>query len=218
MKNIVVLHSGGMDSTTLLWELHALGHDVTSLGVFYGQRHEREVLAADTLAARLSVERIVVDLPQLREIMPGSALTDDVVDVPEGHYADASMRATVVPNRNMVLLALAGAVAVSRRADAVAYAAHAGDHTIYPDCRPPFVAAMRTALSVCDYKSVDLLTPYITIDKREIAERGQSFAVPWELTWTCYKGGEQHCGVCGACAERREALAPVGDPTKYERR
>lgn len=215
----VVLHSGGLDSTALLAHLLRRGDECLSLGVNYGQRHARELAAARAVCERLGVERVEVDLSgALAGLLTGSALTDPSVALPEGHYADLSMKATVVPNRNMLLLAVAGAVAVARRADAVAYAAHSGDHAIYPDCRPEFADAVGAALNLCDWHPVLLLRPLIGLDKAGVVRLGVDAGAPLDLTWSCYAGGERHCGRCGTCYERREAfeLAGVQDPTEYE--
>jgi 7-cyano-7-deazaguanine synthase len=120
------------------------------------------------------------------------------------------MKLTVVPNRNMFMLAAAAAVAIARKADRLAYGAHAGDHTIYPDCRPAFVEAMRTAFGLCDWHELDLLAPYIAWTKGEICKRGTELGVPYEATWTCYVGGDHPCGQCGSCTERAEAFAFAG--------
>ena len=211
---VVVLLSGGMDSAVLAWQLRADGYEVSALSVLYGQRHSREVESARAVAAAGGFPHRVVDLEALRAVMGGSALTDSV-PVPHGHYADESMRSTVVPNRNMVLLAVAGAMAASVGAEAVAYAAHAGDHAIYPDCRPEFVAAMARALALCHYGKIALLAPFAGMSKGDIARTGVALGVPFGLTWTCYEGGAVHCGRCGACTERREAFTGLDDPTEY---
>jgi len=137
--------------------------------------------------------------------------------VPAGHYTNETMKLTVVPNRNMIMLSVAIGWAVSGKADAVAYAAHAGDHTIYPDCRPAFIEAIRQAAALCDWHRVELLTPFVGKTKRDIVRLGAELDVPFGQTWSCYVGGEVHCGRCGTCVERREAFksAGVDDPTVY---
>jgi len=127
--------------------------------------------------------------------------------MPHGHYADENMKQTVVPNRNMVMLAYAGSLAIASGCRAVAYGCHAGDHTIYPDCRVEFVNAMRAAFELCDWSQLQLLTPFVHEDKTEIVRIGKRLCVPFDLTWTCYEGGQQPCGQCGSCVERNEALA-----------
>jgi 7-cyano-7-deazaguanine synthase len=219
---IVLLYSGGLDSTTLLYHLRAEGHSVLALSVAYGQRHAQELVAARALCAGLGIEHQVLDLAAVRPLLAGSSQTDERVTVPQGHYADESMKQTVVPNRNMVLLALALAWAVSRKADAVAYAAHAGDHPVYPDCRPAFVEAMQAVFPLADWHAVSLLAPFLDRDKTAIVRLGATLGVPFAQTWSCYDPqpsvrGLVHCGLCGTCCERREAflLAQVADPTRY---
>jgi 7-cyano-7-deazaguanine synthase len=156
-----------------------------------------------------------VDLESLGRILP-STLTGEG-EIPEGHYAAEVMKQTVVPNRNMILLAIAAGYAEGLGAGFVAYAAHAGDHYIYPDCRPEFVEAVRSAIQLATETRVQLLTPFLYWYKKDIVSWGKELGVPWKLTWSCYKGGEKHCGKCGTCIERKEAfiLAGVDDPTEY---
>ena len=215
---VIALHSGGLDSSTLLCWLLDQGYFPRSLGVLYGQTNWREVEKANVFCARIGVPRQVVDLKNLGLIMTGCSLTDSSVEMPEGHYSDQSMRATVVPNRNMILLACAAAYAVSLKVSAIAYAPHVEDHGTYPDCRPSFAEAMRGALALSDYEPVELLAPFIYWSKPQIVMFGEGSKIHWEDTWTCYRSGEKHCGVCGACSERHEAfrLAGVVDPTEYE--
>jgi 7-cyano-7-deazaguanine synthase len=214
---VVSLLSGGLDSTVLLADLVLAGHDVVALSVHYGQRHARELRAAARVAAALRVPRIEVDARALDVLLGGSALTTAAIAVPFGHYADESMKITVVPNRNMLLLAMAGALAVSAGAEAIAYAAHAGDHAIYPDCRPAFMDAVRQVLAVASWSPIALETPFALRTKAEIVARGSAIGAPLALTYSCYEGHEQHCGKCGTCVERREAfeVAGVPDPTEY---
>jgi 7-cyano-7-deazaguanine synthase len=217
-RRAVLLLSGGLDSSTLLFFAREAGFEVFPVAVDYGQRHRREIEAAERVCdhARCALTRLA--LPSLAAAFRGAALTDPAVEVPHGRYDDDSMRATVVPNRNMVLLSIAGAIAMSRGAALIAYAAHAGDHAIYPDCRPEFVSAMEKALAAAHYSPVRLFTPFLTWKKSEIVGWGAAHEVPLGLTWSCYEGGEKHCGRCGTCVERREAFlaASVSDPTEYE--
>lgn len=213
----VLCYSGGLDSTVLLYHLLSEGKLVRCLGVHYGQRHSRELNAALMICNFAGVHFQTLDLSGIKHIFKGSSQTDDV-PVPEGHYAEESMKLTVVPNRNMILLSLATAYAISSGCEEVAYAAHSGDHTIYPDCRPEFVEALDGAIRLCDWKKVALYVPFTKWTKADIARRGAELNAPLRLTWTCYKGGERHCGKCGSCTERREAfqLAGVQDSTEYE--
>jgi len=214
---VVAAFSGGLDSTVLLAHLLDSGCTVTALSVDYGQRHRRELEAASRIAKALWVPLVTVDLSGLRVVLSGSSQTDETVPVPDGHYAAESMKTTVVPNRNMMLLAAAGALAVSQKFDGVSYAAHGGDHAIYPDCRPDFAHAMSKVLSLCDWHALSLMTPFIRWSKADIVKRGSALRVPFRMTYSCYKGEEFHCGTCGTCTERREAFREAGvhDPTTY---
>jgi 7-cyano-7-deazaguanine synthase len=213
----VLIYSGGLDSTVLLAWLLRRGERISALSVDYGQRHRCELTAAQQVCARLGVSHRVTDLTALRPFLAGSSQTEPAVPVPHGHYADISMRVTVVPNRNMIMLAVALAWAISLKADTVAYAAHSGDHAIYPDCRPVFVAAMQQAAALCDWHPVAIETPFLHWTKAHIVQMGVDLAVPMHETWSCYEGGTVQCGQCGTCTERREAfqLAGVPDLTEY---
>ena len=215
--NLILTYSGGMDSTVLLYHLIATGNQVRALSVGYGQRHGCELKSAAMNCTALGVEHRIADLRSLFGIIGGSSLTSANVPVPDGHYAEESMKATVVPNRNMILLAVAAGWAMSVKADAVAFAAHSGDHAIYPDCRPEFANAVAYAIKLADWHKVELMRPFIQFTKADIVRRGTELKVPFAQTWSCYKGGEHHCGRCGTCIERREAfyLAGVPDPTSY---
>lgn len=217
MPSSVLILSGGVDSTVLLANLLAEGRRVRALTIDYGQRHRREIESARAVAAHHAIEHRVADLRAVAGLMGGNALTDPSVKVPEGHYEAESMKATVVPNRNMLFLALAGSWAVATKSDSVVYGAHGGDHAIYPDCRPEFADAMDRALGLCDWHPVRLERPFVDWDKSAIVRRGAELGVPFALTWSCYVGGEVHCGRCGTCVERREAFAKAGvpDPVRY---
>jgi len=217
MKTIVIC-SGGLDSVSLAHRV-AADHDLAALLSFdYGQRHVKEVEHAAACAARLGVPHRVVDIRQIGAALSGSALTDDVA-VPDGHYAEETMKITIVPNRNAIMLAVAFGMAAAEKADAVAAAMHGGDHFIYPDCRPGFMEAFQAMQDAAldGYAQVRLHTPYIDGSKADIVADGARHGVPFAETWSCYKGGEIHCGRCGTCVERREAfhLAGVADPTDY---
>lgn len=218
MKTIVIC-SGGLDSVSLAYKV-AAEHELMSLLSFdYGQRHRKELNYAATCAERLGVPHQIIDISATGRHLTGSALTDDVA-VPDGHYAEETMKATVVPNRNAIMLAIAFGVAAAVKADAVATAVHGGDHFIYPDCRPGFIDAFQTMQNHAleGYADVTLYAPYVTISKADIVTDGTKNGTPFVETWSCYKGGERHCGRCGTCVERREAfhLAGVSDPTDYE--
>lgn len=213
----VVLFSGGLDSTVLACHLLRDQAEVTLLSIDYGQRHKKELSSARHIAGLLDTPHQILSLPGLSTLLGGNALTDHSVNLPEGHYAEETMKATVVPNRNMILLSLAAGHAISIQYDTVAYAAHAGDHTIYPDCRPAFADAMEQALKLADWESISLFRPFVNWSKADLVKRGNEIGVPFEHTWSCYAGGEKHCGKCGTCVERKEAFELVGlsDPTCY---
>lgn len=220
-KGIVIL-SGGMDSTVLAYHFARLRQLEALVSVFYGQRHSREINCAQATAKRLCVPHIVLSMGALGVAFSNSALTckDNSIAVPHGHYAEDSMKATVVPNRNMILLSLAVGVAINRGAAFVAYGAHAGDHAIYPDCRPEFADAIAHAVSLCDWKPPHVLRPFIDMTKADIVRAGVRLNVHFDETWTCYEGGEVACGKCGTCVERLEAfaLADTVDPLEYQDR
>lgn len=218
----VAVVSGGLDSAVLAHHLRADGWDLRLVSFDYGQRHRVELEHAGALAAGLDARHDVVDLRGVGALLTGSALTDADVEVPDGHYTEASMRSTVVANRNAIFAMVATGVAVAEGAGAVGLGIHAGDHAIYPDCRPPFVAAAEHLAKVANEGFVTehfrVLAPFIAWSKADIVRRGADLDVPFAATWSCYRGGERHCGTCGTCVERIEAfdLAGVPDPTEYE--
>lgn len=218
MKTIVIC-SGGLDSVSLAHKVAAEHTLVGLLSFDYGQRHRKELDFAAACAARLNVPHQIIDIRAIGAHLTGSALTDDI-DVPDGHYAEETMKTTVVPNRNAIMLAIAFGLAAAQKADAVAVAVHGGDHFIYPDCRPGFIEAFQAmqTQALDGYADVKLYAPYVTVSKADIVSDGARHATPFAATWSCYKGGARHCGRCGTCVERREAfhLAGVADPTDYE--
>jgi len=217
MKTIII-YSGGLDSTVLLYKLKADGHEVRALGIDYGQRHRKELLAANLICKKLGVEYHVADLSALRPLLGGSSQTDNSVPVPHGHFEAEAMKLTVVPNRNMIMLSVAIAWAISTKSESVSYAAHGGDHAIYPDCREEFASALHTAALLADWHQVRIDRPFVRESKAGLVAIGERLGVPFVDTWSCYEGGAVHCGKCGTCVERREAfeLAGVPDPTEYQ--
>jgi 7-cyano-7-deazaguanine synthase len=215
---VVVLCSGGMDSVTALYWARK-HHEVTAVLSFdYGAKHNhREIPYAAGHADRLELRHVVAPLDFLEKHFKSDLLKSGGA-VPEGHYADESMRRTVVPFRNGIMLALAGGFAESAGAQGLVIAAHSGDHAIYPDCREDFMAAMGAALQAGTYARVELVRPFIALDKGQIAAEGAKLGVDFARTWSCYVGGAHHCGKCGTCVERREAFAQAGlaDPTVYD--
>jgi 7-cyano-7-deazaguanine synthase len=214
----VVLLSGGMDSTVALALTTAQGPVRAALSVDYGQRHVTEIEAARRVAAYYGVPHLILDLTSWGRLLSGSALTDPTVEVPEGHYAAPNMAVTVVPNRNATMLMAAAGVAESLGASRVITAVHSGDHAVYPDCRPEFITAAAAAAEAGTGNKVTIEAPFIGISKTDIATLGASLEAPFALTWSCYKGGDKHCGKCGTCVERIEAFTDAGVPdfTLYE--
>ncbi|MBN8189157.1 7-cyano-7-deazaguanine synthase QueC [Salipiger thiooxidans] len=217
MKTLVIC-SGGLDSVSLA-HIIADQQQLTRLVSFdYGQRHRKELDFAAAAARRLNVPHHLIDMRGIGASLSGSALTDDI-DVPDGHYAEETMRITVVPNRNAIMLAIGFGVAAANGDEAVATAVHGSDHFIYPDCRPAFTQAFDAMQQAAldGYASVRLHTPFVERSKADIVREGAAHGTPFAETWSCYKGGELHCGRCGTCVERREAfhLAGVEDPTAY---
>ena len=218
MLKTLVICSGGMDSVTLA---HKTARDRQLAGLLsfdYGQRHRRELDFARACAEELDTEFILMDISSIGRQLTGSALTDNV-EVPDGHYAEDTMKITVVPNRNAIMLAIAYGIAASRAMDAVATAVHGGDHFIYPDCRPNFTESFEKMqhFALDGVAEIRLLTPYVNRSKADIVREGLVLGLDFRKTWSCYKGGEHHCGRCGTCVERREAfhLAGATDPTAY---
>jgi 7-cyano-7-deazaguanine synthase len=218
----VAIVSGGLDSVTMLylmvknykWAPLVLSFD-------YGQKHSKELEFAKWHADQLGLQHKIVDLASVSQLLTNSSLVGEA-EVPEGHYADENMKSTVVPNRNMIMISIAAAAMVNHEANYIGIGVHAGDHPIYPDCRPEFVRSAHTAITKANEGFLDedwiLYAPFQYMGKHSIVAIGHEFDVPYAQTWSCYKGGELHCGKCGTCVERKEAfeLAQVNDPTKYE--
>ena len=221
-EKVVAIVSGGLDSVTMAYELVRRNYEIILISYNYGQRHKKEIMYAKKCAENLGVQHHIVDLQVLSDLLGGSSLTSEEISVPDGHYAEESMRITVVPNRNAIMINVATALAVSMKFDYVATGVHGGDHYIYPDCRPEYIVAQTEALRLANSGFVsdefEVLAPFVNISKDGIVKIGEAIGVPWLETWSCYKGGEIHCGSCGTCFERREAfsLAGVRDPTNYE--
>ncbi|MDP7591990.1 MAG: 7-cyano-7-deazaguanine synthase QueC [Litorilituus sp.] len=216
-EKVVVIYSGGMDSFTVLNRAIKDGKEVYALTFDYGQRHVKEIECAASVCKSLSINHKVIDISAINQLLAGSSLTDDI-DIPEGHYEAETMKSTVVPNRNMILLSLAVGYAVSVGADQVYYGAHSGDHAIYPDCRPEFVNKMNNVCQIANYESVEIFSPYLNVSKTAILTDGLAMGLDYSNTWTCYNGREKACGKCGACQERLEAFQEnkAVDPLTYE--
>lgn len=216
-NKVVVIFSGGMDSFTVLHRALKDGKEVYALTFDYGQKHVKEIACASKVCQQLGVAHKVIDISAINQLLAGSSLTDDI-DIPEGHYEAESMKSTVVPNRNMILLSLAVGYAVSVKAAQVYYGAHSGDHAIYPDCRPEFVMKMNEVCKIANYEAVEIFSPYLNDSKSDILTDGLKMGLSYDDTWTCYNGREKACGKCGACQERLEAFSDnnVTDPLAYE--
>jgi 7-cyano-7-deazaguanine synthase len=223
MKVLAVV-SGGLDSTTMVYDALANGMEVDLISFDYGQRHKKELIFARAIASMLSLRHDIVDLTGLTHLISNSALTSKnswrpevegdkpKIEVPEGHYAEDTMKLTVVPNRNMIMLSIAAGVAVNRGMNTIATAVHAGDHFVYPDCRPEFIAATAQAIHLGNdgfsnfAENAVIAAPFLNSTKADIAERAFDLNVPLHMTWSCYVGGTNHCGRCGTCVERLEAI------------
>ena len=220
MKATIIL-SGGMDSATLAYLMKSKGYEIVLVTFDYGQRHIKEIESAKAVATALNAEHHIIDIAGIKPLLKGSSLTDDI-DVPHGHYESDNMKLTVVPNRNAIMLSIAWGVACVNNSTALACGVHNGDHHIYPDCRPEFINAMNIAMLLATdghrNDELQLIAPFADKSKTDIAIIGNELKVPYIDTWTCYKGGEIHCGQCGACQERKESFIDSGtnDPTKYE--
>ena len=216
-EKVVVIYSGGMDSFTLLHQAIKDGKQVYALSFNYGQRHSKELHYAQKVCDDLAIPHKIVDITAINQLLLGSSLTDDI-EIPEGHYEEESMKSTVVPNRNMIMLSLAVGYAVSIHAAAVYYGAHGGDHAIYPDCRPEFIEKMDAVSQVANYEAVDIIAPFSHQNKIDILRMGLEMGLDYGKTWTCYNGRDRACGKCGSCQERLEAFTKNGmiDPLPYE--
>jgi 7-cyano-7-deazaguanine synthase len=217
-KKVVIIYSGGMDSYTVLHKAMKEGLTPYALTFDYGQRHVKEVQVAKQVCHELSINHKVIDITSINQLIGGSSLTDNTIDVDLGNYQQSNMKNTVVPNRNMILLSLAIGYAVSIGAEQVYYGAHSGDHEIYPDCRPIFIEKMNEVAAVANYNVTQIHSPYLTTNKIGILKDGIDMGLDYSKTWTCYNGREKACGQCGSCIERLEAFKQNGitDPIPYE--
>lgn len=215
MKDSVLIASGGMDSTTMLYDYK--DRIALAISFDYGSNHNsREIPFAQLHCERLGIKHIVISLAFFKEYFK-SSLLEGADAIPEGNYDDDNMASTVVPFRNGIMLSIAAGIAESNGLKYIMMANHGGDHAIYPDCRSEFVDAFDKAVQTGTYIGVRLLTPYTKWTKTVIARRGAELGIDYSETWSCYKGGEVHCGKCGTCTERREALREAGipDTTQY---
>ena len=203
----VLIFSGGVDSTTLLYKMLAEGYEVAAITFNYAQRHKKEIASAKAIAKRLDITHQVVDLSSLASLLGDSALLGGK-EVPSCHYTEEAAKKTVVPNRNMIMLSVAAGYAEAHEIPEIFYAAHRNDATIYPDCRAEFVEALKPAIRLATaWHPVELRAPFVNLTKAEIVKIGLELRVPYELTWSCYKGEELPCRTCPTCIEREEAFA-----------
>ena len=217
MKDSVIVLSGGMDSVTLLYDRQE--QIALAITFDYGSNHNaREAACAALHCQRLGIEHLVIPLSFISQYFK-SSLLEGADAIPEGDYADDNMQSTVVPFRNGIMLSVACGIAESRNLTQVLIANHFGDHAIYPDCRADFIRPMSEAMRAGTYIGVQVCAPYTDITKADIARIGKRLGINYGETYSCYKGGENHCGRCGTCIERREALREAGidDPTIYEK-
>lgn len=216
MKQSLMILSGGMDSVTMLYDFQwAIGLAVTF--TYGANSNPREIKWARYHCQQLGIELIEIDLSFIGRLF-NSSLLQGADAIPEGTYNDENIRSTVVPFRNGIMLSVAAGLAESRGMKRIMLANHSGDHTIYPDCRPEFIQAMGQAIGEGTYMPVEVFAPYTNLTKTEIAERGRSLGIDYATTYSCYKGGEVHCGKCATCRERRNAIRAAGiipDPTTY---
>ena len=216
MKDSIIVVSGGMDSVTLLYDKK----DEIALGLSfdYGSNHNHNELPLAAMhCERLGIPHVVIPLGFMHQYFK-SSLLESGESIPDGSYDEENMKSTVVPFRNGVMLAVAAGIAESNGLTKVLIANHGGDHTIYPDCRPEFIAAMDAAVEAGTFARVRVVAPYTNISKADIARRGRALGIDYAETWSCYKGGHVHCGTCGTCVERKEALREAGieDNTTYQ--
>ena len=217
MKDSLIVVSGGMDSITMLHEYaDQIGLAIT---FDYGSNHaKKEIPFAQLHCQRLGIKHLIIPLSFMHDYFKSSLLEGDAA-IPEGHYAAENMKSTVVPFRNGIMLSIACGIAESHGLKRVMIANHGGDHTIYPDCRPDFIEAMSSAMRHGTFEGIEIFAPYTNISKSDIARHGKALGIDYSETWSCYRGGDKHCGKCGTCVERHEALLEAGidDPTEYEK-
>ncbi len=216
----LVLFSGGVDSTTCLaMAIHKYGKDnVVALSISYGQKHTKEIEASDKIAEYYGVEHIYLDLTKIFEYSNCSLLSHSDKEIPKGTYesqlkeSDGLPVGTYVPFRNGLFLSSAASIALSKECSVIYYGAHADDSAgnAYPDCSDEFNRAMAQAIQAGSGRQLKLLAPFINMSKADVVATGLKLDVPYELTWSCYEGGEKPCGVCGTCIDRREAFAANG--------
>lgn len=212
-KDCIIVLSGGLDSVTLMHEYK----DRIALAITfdYHSRHaKKEISCAQWQCKELGIPHLILELGFMDQYMNSSLFANSSEEIPKGSYTESNMKSTVVPFRNGIMLSVAAGIAESKGLKYVLIANHSGDHSIYPDCRPEFIESMSSAIHNGTYNNAEILAPYTNVSKRDIALRGQQLGVDYEHTYSCYNGGDKHCGKCGTCVERKEALEGF-DPTEY---
>ena len=214
MKSVLVVYSGGLDSYTLLNKAIQDFDRIQAITFNYGQKHKKEIQVASTVCNELKIKHEIVDL-DLETIFSGSALVGKE-EIPEGNYDKEQMKKTVVPNRNMIMVSVAASLAIKNNLSTLWYGAHAGDHEIYPDCRPEFIERLANVLRICDYREINFEAPFMNYSKTDIVAEGVRMKIDFSKTWTCYVGDEQPCLRCGSCLERKSAFEQnnIQDPLK----
>lgn len=221
-EKAVVVFSGGLDSTTLLYHLHDKGYDITCISFNYGQKHIRELEHAKIVAKELHAKHKIIDLTFMHDFILSSSLVNNEITNPKAEYDRDNMLTTVVPNRNTMMLSLAWTIACSINARVLAFGPHKGDNYVYADCRPDYFSAMNLALRLGTIDSrnedLELIAPFLSMTKAEIVKYGATLNVPFAMTWSCYDGEDLHCGTCGTCIQRKSAFitAGISDPTIYK--
>ncbi len=218
-KKIIVLVSGGMDSVCALYDASEKYDVILGISFNYGSKHNiKEIPFAEYHCKKLEVPHITIDLDFMNKYFD-SALLQSGGEIPDGHYQDSNMKQTVVPFRNGIMLSIAAGIAESKNASGLVIAAHSGDHAIYPDCREDFLASISNTIRLGTYVNIEVIRPFVSMSKDEIAKRGDILGIDFSKTWSCYKGRKFQCGKCGTCIERQEAfqLAGLNDPTVYEK-
>ena len=221
-KKAVLIGSGGIDSTTLLYKLIADGYKPVVLTFLYGQKHNKEIEYVNKTCSALKIKNLNVDITGIKDLLQGSALTDSKINIPEvpetAEFYD-TLKTTIVPNRNSIFLTLAVAYAQSTGCDHIFFGAHYSDRGVYPDCRKEFVEMFeKCQILANDNEQLRVSAPFVDLDKTDIIKLGNKLGVPFENTWSCYKGEQKHCGVCSSCRERKRAFIQSGahDPTVYQ--
>jgi 7-cyano-7-deazaguanine synthase len=221
-KTAVIILSGGLDSSTMAYFYKDQGYELLCVSFNYGQKHLKELTSATLIAQQLKAEHQILDLSFMRQHLATSSLVNPALENPKQEYARENMLLTVVPNRNSMMLALAWSLACTANAQILAYGPHRGDDYVYADCRPDYVNAINLALRLGSidsrHEDLQLEAPFLKLNKTEIVQLGSALQVPFALTWSCYDGAEQHCGLCGTCRQRKQAfkVAQVIDPTQYK--